>query len=338
MTFITTIEEIKQYIAIDENTSVETLLPYIAEAELLFLVDLLGKDFYEELLTDYSENTLDEAQEALLPYVQRCLAYYMQLLAIPHLSVTFGDMGIRQHRGDDSDAAPRWKEDKLQFQAIRNGDIHADKLLEYLEANASPTKYGTWFASTSNTKNSGYLVYGTAIASQHIDINGSRRVFLRLRNKIREIETRIIPKLIGKDQYDELVTQLQTGGGSNPTTANKALIAKLQPIICKRALYMQLPFMRIQVNEHGIFVYSGADDIFKLGQLAGDAEIKVLRHQLADGEFGYLADEAELNQFILDNINSYPLIKASTAYTTQPDPGPTWRSPEPNPDSKWFTP
>ncbi len=233
-------------------------------------------------------------------------------------------MGIRQHRADDSDAASARKEDKLSFQALRNGDIHADKLLEFLEANATVSKYATWFASAANTINSGFIIYNTAVASKHISINGSRRVFLQLRNKIREIETRIVPKLIGKEQYDELVVQLKTGGVV-PTTANKELISKIEPIICKRALFMQLPFMRVQLNENGIFIYSGTDDLIKLGQLASDTDIKILRQQLMDREeLGYLADEEELRQFILANINDYPLIKASGVYTVQPDPGPTW--------------
>lgn len=333
MPLITTISEFKQYIAIDANTKFASLLPYVKEAEQLYIVDLLGKEFYEEFSASYADSIATEPDPlsaddtALLPYIQRCLAYYAQLLAIPHMAVTFGDMGIRQHRGEDSDSAPRWLQEKLSLQALHNGDLHADKLLEYLEANASATKYVTWFSSIYNTKNSGYIVYGTAIASQHIDINSSRRIFLKLRNKIREIETRIVPKLIGKDQYDELVTQLKTSGPGIPTDQNKALIAKIQPMVCKQALYMQLPFLRIAVSGDGLWLYSGTDDIRKKDFLATDSEIKQLRCELSHGELGYNADERELRQFILDNIDDYPLVKASTVYTVQPDPGPTWRSP-----------
>jgi hypothetical protein len=343
MSLINTIAELKKYVAIDGNLKMATIQPFIDEAEQLYIVDLLGKAFYDEFKALYEASVpptapvvpLSADNAKLLPFIQRCLAYYTQLLAIPHLSVTFGDMGIRQHRGEDSDAAPRWKEDKLLFNALKNGDIHADKLLEFLEANASVSVYATWFASTSNTKNSGYIIYGTAIASRHIAINNSRRVFLQLRQKIREIEKRIVPKMIGNDQYDELVTQLTTG---NPTDDNKALIEKIEPIICKRALFMQLPFMRVQINENGIFVYSGTDDVIKPAQLAGDADIKILRQQLMDGEeLGYLSDESALKQFILDNIDDYPLIKASGVYTVQPDPGPTWTAPEPDPNDKYFS-
>lgn len=331
---ITSIAELRKYIDLDPNANWETMARHVEQAEQLYIVDLLGQAFYDEFLPLYTASVaetsvaLSSDNAKLLPYMQRPLAYYAQMLAIPQLSVTFGDMGIRQHRADDSDSAPRWKEEKLQFNALKNGDIHADKLLEFLETNATNSIYGTWYSSSANTKMSGSIVYSSSVASKHIGINGSRRVYLQLRNKIREIEQRMVPKLLGQDQYDELVTQLKTGGPGIPTSANLKLLALLEPVIAKRALYMQLPFMRVQINENGIFVYSGTDDIFKLGQLASDSDVKILRCQLMDEkEFGYIADENELKNFILANIETYPLIKASGVYTSRPDPGPTFTYP-----------
>jgi hypothetical protein len=338
MSLITSIAEFKKYVAIDGNMNMETLQPYINEAELLYIKDLLGADFFTEFAAAYSASLdaqgtpLSAANQNLLPYVQRSLAYYTMVQALPHLTTSFGEMGLRTHRADQSDTAPRWMIEKLQFTALHNGDIHADKLLEFLEATATVSVYNTWYASTSNTKNEGYLVNNTAEASKHIDINGSRRVFLKLRSKLRDIEKRMVPKLISQEQYEELVTQIKT---DSLTTANKNLMALVNPIVCKRALYMQLPFMRVQINESGVFVYSGTDDLFKLGQLASDADIKVLRQQLIDGELGYLSDEHLLQQFLLDNIDTYPLVKASGVYTKRPIPGPTFR-PENNCENKHF--
>lgn len=342
MSLITTISEFKKYIAIDANTKMATLQPYVDEAEQRYILPLLGQAFYDAYHPLYlasvaeTPTPLSTQNAKLLPYIQRCLAYYSQLMAIPHLAVSFGDMGTRQHRGEDSDPAPRWLQEKLQFTALQNGDLAADKLLEFLENNATAVagNYEQWFAdAVANTRMSGYIVYGTTIASKHIPINNSRRVYLQIRNRIRDIETRIIPKLIGKDQYDELVTQLKTG---STTAANQLLLEKLQPIIAKRALFMQLQFMRVQITEFGVFMYSGSDDILR-NNLATDADIKILKQQLLDeDEMGYLADENDLRQFILDNIASFPLIKSSAAYTVQPDPGPTWESKN-DPDNKFFS-
>lgn len=343
MTLISTIAEFKKYIAIDGNMSWATLEPYVKEAEQMYIIDLLGKDFYEEFLELYeasvAETTptpLEEDNETLLPYIQRCLAYYAQLHSLIALAVTYGDKGIRQHRAEDSEAAPRWLQEKLAFQALKNGDIHADALLKFLEENGDEDTYTTWVDSTANTLSSGVIVYGTIIASKYIDINHSRRVYLKLKNKIREIEKKYIPKLIGQEQYAEILEQLKDLDPGALTEDNAALVEKLEPIIAKRALYMQLPFMRVQINENGLFIYSGTDDLYKLGQLASDADVKILRAQLLDEkEFGYLADENELRQFILDNIDDYPLIKDSTVYTVQPDPGPTWDTLN-DPNSKHF--
>ena len=45
MSLFTTIPEIKKFVAVDANAQMGTLLPYIDEAEQLYLRDLLGKDF-----------------------------------------------------------------------------------------------------------------------------------------------------------------------------------------------------------------------------------------------------------------------------------------------------
>ncbi len=343
MPLIKTIAEFKKYIAIDANTKWASIEPFVKEAEQLYLVPLLGKEFYAEFLALYEASVqtegpvaLDSNNTKLLPYIQRPLAYYTQLHAIIHLAASFGDMGSRQARNENSDPSPRWLQEKISGQALKNGDIHADALLQFLEENGDVGVYETWVESDANTLTSGLIVYGTAIASKHIDINDSRRVYLKLRNKIKEIESRSVPKLIGKEQYEELLEQLKDLDPEALTEANALLVTKLEPIIAKRALYLQLPFMRVQINESGIFIYSGQDDLVQLGQLASDADVKMLRQQLMDAkEFGYLADELELKQFILDNIDDYPLIKASTVYTVQPDPGPTWQ-PSNDPDNKHF--
>lgn len=338
MNLITSTEEFKKYTAIDINTNFDTLAPFVAEAEQMYILPLLGQAFYDEYLPLYLASVREDpapvaltANNAkLLPYIQRALAYYALLLSIPHLSVTYGDLGIMQNRSEKGDAAPRWKEEKLQMHALRYGDIHSEKLLEFLEANAD--NYATWNSSSANTKKSGVIVYSTAIANKHIRISNSRRIYLALFETIKAIEARHISKLISKDQYDTLVAALKAG---NATDKQKALISMLEPIIAKRALYNQIQFLRVQINETGLLIYSGTDSLVALGQLATDADIKILRQQLKDDMFGFEADERELQQFIEDHIDDYPQIKASPIYTVQPDPGPTFR-PKNDPNNKHF--
>jgi len=403
MPLISTIAEFKSYIAIDANMKWASLLPYVKEAEVAYLVPLLGKEFYDEFLPLYEDSVgegpaLSAENAALLPYIQRCLAYYSVLKALPHLTTSLGELGLRVHRSEDSDPAARWKEEKTLLGALVNGDLHADLLLAFLEENAAPDitdvdwtdaltfntdgtgagkycmvtaeetvrywqtkvddninnepptdpevteddnwvevqnpgKYQTWFASTANTRLSGAIVYSTAITQAHIDISNSRRVFLQLSPTITKLESKYLPRLVGQEQYDELIGQI-----TNDTISaeNGTLIALIAPIIAKRALYMRIPFMQVGIGADGIRLYSEVTEIRSKDYLATREQIKELRAALIDEEeLGYLADENELKQFILDNADDYPLIKASTAYTVQPDPGPTWDSLN-DPDSKHY--
>jgi hypothetical protein len=342
MSLITTIAEFKKFVDIDVNAKIDKSLgPYINEAEQLYLVDLLGQAFYDEFVAAYkasvdpSPTPLSADNLLLQPYIQRCVAYYAKFLAIPNLSVTFGDMGVRVHRGEDSDAAARWLIEKLQLECLKNGDTHADKLLEYLENNATNSKYATWFASDANTKKSGYIVYSTAIASQHINISRSRRIFLQLRNTMRDVESKYIIKLIGQAQYDELVAELKAGTVSPD---NAKLIDRIQPIVSKRALHIRLPFLRVSIQSDGIWLYSDTNaELRDRGFLAAEEDIDELQCELKDNEItGFLSDEEELRQFILSNIETYPLIKATGVYTVLPDPGPTW-TPKNERETKFFS-
>ncbi|MCZ8353958.1 MAG: hypothetical protein O9340_04435 [Cyclobacteriaceae bacterium] len=342
MKLITTIDELSKYVAIDENSSINNFAPYIEEAEELYLKELLGDDFIQDLAIVYTTasgniSAMPAAYQALFPKVQRALAYYTLVLAIPHITLSVGNMGLRETAGfDSSNVAPRWKEEKLQLHCIYQGDLHAEKMLEQLEKNAGVSTFSAWFNSDYNTINSGTLVYNTSIASQYIPINKSRRVYLKLKQTIQQLEKRYLPKLIGKEQYDELVVQLKTGGINNPTANNKLLIKFLEPIIAKRALYEQIPFMQLSIQGDGIWLYSDVKEIQKKDYLASVSQAKNMRTQLMEGQLGFLTDEEDLRQFLLDNIDNYPLVKVSGVYTARPVPGPTWRAPEPEPDSKYL--
>ena len=96
--------------------------------------------------------------------------------------------------------------------------------------------------------------------------------------------------------------------------------------------------MQVSIAADGIWLYSEVTDLRKKDFLASDMQIKNLRWELKDGEFGYCTDEEELRQFLLDNIDNYPLVKATGVYTSRPDPGPTWRTLDPQPHDKYFAP
>lgn len=325
MSLFKTIDELKQYINIDVNSSFSTFLPYIKKAEATYIIPVIGQTLFDAIDGQYnaSPTTLSPENTLLLPYIQRPLASYALLLSINELSVQVGDQGIRDSASSNmSMPAPKWKQEKLERQALLSADKSVDQLLKYLEDHADNVTYNSWFEDPAlNTKMSGTIVYSTEIASKYIDILESRRTFLKLVRSIKDIENTIIKKAIGADQYNELVTELKAG---TVTPQNRLLLDRLEPIIAKRALYVRIPFMNVAVTEGGLFTYSNTDDLRDFKFLPDEDQIDDIREELKFGDTGFESDEQQLKEFIFANINDYPLIKASTAYTSRPDPGPTY--------------
>jgi hypothetical protein len=322
MLFRTT-SEVKKYINIDVNMKFEKLKPSINEAELRFIAPLLGDAFYSSFLADYTAaatlpDDLSADNQAILPYIQRALAFYTAYLMVDEIGVQVGDLGVQQQFNQNSQPAPAYKVNRLTMKYITSADASADDLLAFLEEEASPTKYGAWYSDIiANTAMSGTIVYKTSIASRFIDINQSRRVFLRLKKRITDIENSYVKRLICKDQYEELVTQLRTG---TITLINERLIEKLQPIISKKALYLTLPALAISIEAEGLTMFSSNDTVIQK-QIATAPEKQQLMSSLRDGDYGYEADEAELDAFLKENIADYPLIEASPCWTNRSEDG-----------------
>jgi hypothetical protein len=339
MALFRTTAEIRKYIAIDVNMKFDKLKPSIDDAELRFIKPLLGESFYTEFSAAYAAaatpGELSNDNQAILPYIQKALAFYAGYLMIDEIGVQVGDLGIQQQANQNSQPAPAWKVTNLLMKYITSADSSAELLLEFLEDHASPSVYGSWYADIdANTAMSGTIVYKTSIASKYIDINDSRRVFLRLKKRIRDIESTYVKSLICGPQYEEIATQLKTGSLS---AANARLIEKLEPIISKKALYLTLPAIAVSIDDKGIMMYSSNDSVTQK-QIAGIQEKNELRKILKDvDQGGYESDEATFKSFLSEKIADYPLISSSPCWTTKPDDGSnTWR-PINDPCNKHFS-
>lgn len=323
MTLFQNIDEFIQFVKVSPNLSINTLEPYIEEAEIGFMDELMG-ELYTELKTDYTAHHDDTTAmrpdlAALLPYVQRPLAYHAMYLGNFQLSVKVGNVGVTHERNEKSDPAPKWKMDKLEFHYLQNGDRFAEKLLAYLEKNASDDQYATWYTSDKNTSHQGLIVRSAAVAMQYVDIEeAARRIFLKMKKRIRTIEAETIKGLIGANQHAALTLQIKN---QDVAPNNQALLPYLEPIISKMALYQTIPSLSIHITSNGLTIYSAND-----GNITSDAaspqEIKGQMTELRCGEFGYEKDVERAKKYIYANIDAYPLIKASGAYTSKADPDP----------------
>jgi hypothetical protein len=333
--------ELEKFVPIDANTPFELIRPFIVTAESKFISGLLG-DLYPILLFDYTENTdvegipndqMADENKALLPYVQSALAEYAAYLSVGKIGVSLGASGIQEQFGNSSRPAPRWKIRELQLQYLAEGDSKADGLLEFLESHASSTQYNAWYSDIdANTAMQGIIVHKTSIASRYVDINESRRVFLRMRKRIQDIEQDDIRRMLCADQYEEIVAQIKTGSVS---TNNYKLLGKLEPYITKKALWLTIPSIKVSVTDEGLTIHSSNDGVVQKSAAAKE-DITAFMTSLKEGEYGFEADKNKLDQFIIENIGSFPLISSSPCWTSQKTTLPKYKA-DNSPCNKHFS-
>ncbi len=317
MALLKTIEEIKKYVAIDANTDIESILPYIEDAEEQFIKDLISEPMYEAISTQYNADpqTLSAEYLALLPYIHRSLAHYAMFLWVNVGGVSLSDTGINTHTSNNSMPAPQWRVDKLEKSLLLSGDTHAEKLLQYLEGHK--TDYPLWTASAAYTLTTGLFINSAMDFSRFVTISDSRRLFLKLKPYIEYAEQLKIKKLICKDLFAELKTQIE---GNTLTAANIELLNKIRPLVARLALLKAIPELRITIGEKGIYIVSYSDSINSKAA-ASDTQVKALIMNLTEMAGAYTED---IKALLENDIDNYPLYRDSPCYTSRPDPGPSF--------------
>lgn len=93
--FFRTVDEMNEYLNIEgSRRAFSVIAKYFKKAERRYIAPLLGEDFYNELKDAYFNVAMTEEQSKVITLVQRCVAEYGMVEAIPHLSCVLQNDGI----------------------------------------------------------------------------------------------------------------------------------------------------------------------------------------------------------------------------------------------------
>jgi hypothetical protein len=298
------------YSALQGNLKFVSIRAYIEQAQIHRLTPLLGDEQLLALADAFDADTLSAEQEALLPYVQRALVYYILVDNLPFLDTFIGEAGILEANTRETQAKPKWKYTELVEKLAYNADIFADNLLAFLEKNKA--NYPDWVASPAYTFATGLLVNNADAFSAAIPINASRRAYLRMRVFIARAE-RELENNISKAYLDLLKTQQL----ANTTELRNIFITEVaREFVCFRAFADCLPTLQTYQTDMGFHLPTYDQAITNKPNI--DLQTKLeLRAQYTN-----LANNTLRG--ILDLLNASPDI-----YTEYRDSG-KYIAPEPN--------
>lgn len=298
------------YSALQENLKFASIQAYIEQAQIHRLTPLLGEEQLVALADAFDADTLSAQQEALLPYVQRALVYYILVDNLPFLDSFIGEAGILEANTRETQAKPKWKYTELVEKLAYNADIFADNLLKFLEKNKAD--YPLWASSPAYTFATGLLVNNADAFSNSIPTNASRRAFLRLRVFIARAE-RELENNISKDYLTVLKDEQLAG---NIAERNQTIIILAREFICFKAFADCLPTLQVYQSDMGFHLptYDQAITNKPNIDLQTKLELRAQYTNLANTNL----------QGIMDILNASP-----DTYTEYRDSG-KYTAPEPN--------
>lgn len=250
---ISDIETFREYVKVNVNTNISVLTPSIAEAERRYIIPLISKGLYDDLLayvdgSDESNETFNE----LLEQVQIPLANLAFWLYIPSGNVMIDDAGIHVLKNDNYSPASQFRIEDLKESVATAGFDALDNLLEFFEENKD--EFADWTASDSYTIFHELMLSTAKEFSKHYNINNSRRTFLAIRHIIKHVQETFVKKVLGDELYEELLEQLTSDGSDTISTENETLLRYIHPAIAYLTIADATIELPLEFRGNGIII------------------------------------------------------------------------------------
>lgn len=210
MKLIKTITEVQQYIPVNMTSDIDTVGPFLSNAERVHIKDLIGKEQFTVFADAYAAANLiidaipDEDIREAIRICQKIIANLGYYQAVPVLAVSVGSSGIQVSSNEQTKQAFQWQVEELKESILELGFSGIEELLLFLEE--SPDKFPEYIASEQFLRQESFLVENAAEFSEHFNINGSRYLFAQMAYLMKRVEDQVIKELIGSALLNTLRT------------------------------------------------------------------------------------------------------------------------------------
>ncbi len=129
---------LKSLTAIHDNVEPNDLMPFVLQAQDIYVQDVLGTKFYNSLKTNVSGDTLTTEETTLInDYISPALANYSLYLAIPTLNYKFKNKSILNPSSEESLNTGFDEMKYLRENTLDTAQFYMARALDYLCDNSS---------------------------------------------------------------------------------------------------------------------------------------------------------------------------------------------------------
>ncbi|MGA0558287.1 DUF6712 family protein [Larkinella sp. VNQ87] len=283
---------LKEYLGgIQKTMTWATWKPFVAGAELSYIIPAIGQELYDELT---SAGALDEHQQTLKDKLKMALAWFAYLDAMPSLITVTGDGGMVMNSVPNTQAMPKW----LYVATVKSHQEKADRYLEaalaWLEKNAD--QFPTWKESDAYTIQKSQLISSATEATTFFPpIQKSRRLYLSIRDFFNLAEEEHIRPILGVEFYQYLKGKLVEGGPF--TDPEKEVLALARKALVQYGFSMKIPYLNLNTD---LRLVSETDGIVNENALTGERLNQIRNDALAKGQ----EKAAELRNYLNANASA----------------------------------
>lgn len=302
-------EELRNYFPVSVNLSIENLAPYIGKVEERFIVDILGQAEFDNLAEAFEDDTMDAAQEAILPICQRAIANLGYLAYMPIGNAYFSDYGILVGQTDKTAPASQWRLRDIRNSFAYEGFTALEDLLIFLWASEEDS-YPDWEVSDNRAKHRDTVILSAREFNNYFWIDDSYQLFRMMKPTLRNVQRYYIRPVLGDDLYEEILTQIREDALSE---GNAFLLQEyIAPAAALFTFFEAAPRLRLDIGEFGITQRQTSDKLTE--------DVHKPATDIAYGD-GILSAEsrgqtfiADLREYLYANHASFPLYEASPQY------------------------
>lgn len=316
MALLTNISEYQAVLPIPKNASGDRL-PDSDAAEYEYLVNILGTDLYDQLVTAYKDEALSADQTELLALCQKVVAPFAWLNAIPLSQINLDMNGVHVIESETVRTAYKWEYNNAVGELTRRGYAAQEQLITYLIKNSDT--FPLWAESSYNDAQ-GFMIIrsGYDMGSVHTLIQ-PHRCYALLRGVLLTDVADYIINHLGEAYYEDLNGRILS---DTLTEDEKKVIGKLRAAATTRAMYhaAQTLSIRFAFGSGFTIAKETMDTSHEREMAAYDKQVQAFMAQME----GYAASHmSKAMKYIMTNASAtkFPVFYASDKYTDPTEVG-----------------
>lgn len=140
---------LKDFTGISKNVDPQDVMPSVQQAAEMFISPILGREFFDYLVTAYNAQTLNADETILVEHIQSAVAWRSAEMAMPLAAYQWKNKGVQSQTGEFSSNVDWTTLSYLRNEYKNRAEYYEGRVARYLELNED--LYPGYTASSNKT-------------------------------------------------------------------------------------------------------------------------------------------------------------------------------------------